>query len=181
MKALKANLIFFTVIFIISSIFQSCGNQQRADIKTENNDTTFGKPVSINSDILNPDSLRFQYFEIRNAFDCLNECNNCLTIPCNKKCDWVCKKYQDRILVTVHDMDKKVNPDEAIILLVTTDAVNLKLKSNQYRILSEKPTKKFNLMDAELDNLISNLDILYKKTFSINSSNKGDVKLKVIN
>lgn len=179
MKTIKSNLILFTLIFIISSIFQSCGNQQKTETKSEINDSTFGKPISYNNEILNPDTLYLNVINIKDAFDCLNECNNCLANPCNKKCDWICQRYNDRILVTVHDMDREINPDEGNILFVSADASNLKLKLNQYRILTDKTTKKFNLMDAELDNLISNLDLLYKKTFSVNNANKKNDNSKV--
>jgi len=172
MKIFKSSLPVLCIL-ILTGYYFSCGNNKQAEEETgPGNADTADLPVvkyleKDRSIIVNSDTLRKQFNDLQRIFECLKKCEDCTLIPCDPKCDEICKLFQDRSFVVPEDALREVPPGLRNIIALSQKVLELKLQFSYKRILSKKNSVNFNLMSAELDNMIANLDIMYKKALLV--------------
>ena len=178
MKIIKSTLPVLCLL-ILCCYFFSCGNNKPAEENSEtgNSDTTDSPVVKYlekdRSIIVNSDTLLRHFNDLVLIFECLKKCDDCSKTPCDPKCDEICKELSDRSFVVPEDALKEV-PGNRLrnLLVVSKEAQDLKLQFSYKKILSKKNSVKFNIMSAELDNMIANLDIMYKTALLLRESKK---------
>ena len=188
MKGFKPFIYLFTSLLIIASIMQGCGAQKAPDGSTNKSDTTYGKPISYLNNVYDPDAMKEKVLNLIESYGCLESCPNCLKEPCNPpdlRCENICSKY--RSIIRQEDSTDRPSGEEGIAdamllvdLLMTNEANEVKHQIAFYKILSKETTQKFQLMEADLNNLMDNLDLLYKKRIAALSSFKNSFDRKTV-
>lgn len=168
MKILKSILPVLCFL-ILTGYYFSCGNNKQAEEETGpgNADTTELPVIKYlendRSIIVNSDTLKKHFNDLILIYNCFKKCEDCSKTPCDPKCDKICKEFEDRSFVVPEDALREVPPGLRNIIALSQKALELKLQFSYKRILSKKNSVNFNIMSAELDNMIANLDIMYKK------------------
>lgn len=173
MKVIKSTLPVLCFL-ILAGYYFSCGNNKPAEEGTgsENSDTSDSPVVKYldkdRSIIVNSDTLRNHFNYMMQVFECFKKCEDCTKTPCDPKCDEICKEFEDRSFVVPEDALREV-PDQRLrnLIVLSMNAQDLKLQFSYKKILSKSNSVKFNLMNAELDNMIAGIDIMYKKALLV--------------
>lgn len=158
------NYLYLSMIVILFFLFFKSSFAQPSS-----NDSGSSK-VNYKSTQISTEKLYTDLMNLLKLYNCLDSCDNCKKVPCNALCDDLCEKYRDLSIITVHDTNKNHNdPVAETLASIATDAYNLKLEFTKFKILSGKVSKNFRIREAELENLISKLE-LKLLNLSINSN-----------
>ncbi len=166
MKAFKTILFIFILVILLSFLLTGCGNNpKRGDDSTGQSitdDPEFTYPDGGKSITMSYDSLTGKFAQLAAAYECFKKCKNCTIIPCTPECTIICD-YYDRLIISPTDVDKEIPAELRRLLKLYENGVRLKELFNYKELYSRHNSQKFYLMDANLDNIISNSDLMFKQ------------------